>query len=33
MRCREVGCGDGTDGKLKAGVWYRLNERGEFQEE
>jgi hypothetical protein len=33
MRCREVGCGDGTDGKLKAGVWYRLNERGEFEEE
>ncbi len=33
MRCREVGCGDGTDGKLKAGVWYGLNERGEFEEE
>jgi hypothetical protein len=33
MRCREVGCGDGTDGKLKAGVWYRLNKRGEFEEE
>lgn len=33
MRCREVGCGDGTDGKLKACVWYRLNPAGEFIEE
>jgi hypothetical protein len=32
MRCREVGCGDGSDGKLKADTWYSLNEAGEFQE-
>jgi hypothetical protein len=32
MRCREVGCGDGSDGKLKAGVWYRLNDGGGFEE-
>ena len=32
MRCREVGCGDGSDGKLKANVWYRVDERGEFVE-
>jgi hypothetical protein len=30
MRCAETGCGDGSDGKLKAEVWYRLNENGEF---
>jgi hypothetical protein len=33
MRCREVGCGDGSDGKLKAGVWYRLDSTGNFVEE
>ena len=32
MRCREIGCGDGSDGKLKADTWYTLNESGEFQE-
>ena len=32
MKCREVGCGDGSDGKLKAGVWYRMNQDGEFVE-
>ncbi len=32
MRCREVGCGDGSDGKLKANTWYRLNDAGEFVE-
>jgi hypothetical protein len=32
MRCAEIGCGDGSDGKLKANVWYRLNENGEFVE-
>jgi hypothetical protein len=32
MRCAEVGCGDGSDGKLKAEVWYRLNEDGKFVE-
>jgi hypothetical protein len=32
MRCREVGIGDGSDGKLKANTWYRLDEAGEFQE-
>ncbi len=30
MRCREVGCGDGSDGKLKADTWYRLDKSGEF---
>lgn len=30
MRCAETGCGDGSDGKLKAEVWYSLNELGEF---
>ena len=32
MRCAETGCGDGSDGKLKAEVWYRLNKNGEFEE-
>lgn len=32
MRCAEIGCGDGTDGKLKAGVWYCLNVSGDFIE-
>ena len=32
MRCAETGCGDGSDGKLKANVWYQLNELGEFVE-
>ena len=32
MRCAETGCGDGSDGKLKAHVWYRLNNQGEFME-
>jgi hypothetical protein len=32
MRCAEIGCGDGSDGKLKAEVWYRLNEDGKFVE-
>jgi hypothetical protein len=32
MRCTETGCGDGSDGKLKAEVWYRLNDTGEFVE-
>jgi hypothetical protein len=30
IRCAETGCGDGSDSKLKAEVWYRLNENGEF---
>ncbi len=30
MRSAEVGQGDGKDGKLKANVWYRLNEKGKF---
>jgi hypothetical protein len=33
MRCAESGCGDGSDGKLKAGVWYRISEDGEFVED
>jgi hypothetical protein len=32
MRCAEIGCGDGSDGKLKANVWYRLDESGAFVE-
>jgi hypothetical protein len=32
MRCAETGCGDGSDGKLKADVWYCLNDQGEFVE-
>jgi hypothetical protein len=32
MRCAETGCGDGTDGKLKAEVWYKLDESGLFVE-
>ena len=30
MRCAETGCGDGSDGKLKAEVWYRLDDGGQF---
>ena len=26
MVCAEIGCGDGTDGKLKADVWYMVDE-------
>jgi hypothetical protein len=33
MRCARVGCGDGSDGLLKAGVWYRLDAKGDFVEE
>jgi len=33
MRCAEVGCGDGSDGKLKANVRYRLNNDGQFVED
>jgi hypothetical protein len=32
MRCAETGCGDGSDGKLKADTWYRLDETGKFIE-
>lgn len=32
MRCAEVGCGDGSDGKLKANTWYTLNALGQFDE-
>jgi hypothetical protein len=32
MRCAEIGCGDGSDGKLKADTWYRLDEQGSFVE-
>ena len=32
MRCAEVGCGDGSDGKLKANAFYKLSECGEFKE-
>ena len=32
MRCAEVGCGDGSDGKLKSHTWYRLSDDGEFVE-
>jgi hypothetical protein len=32
MRCAEIGIGDGSDGKLKANVWYELDEEGKFIE-
>ena len=32
MRCAETGCGDGSDGKLKADAWYQLDDAGEFKE-
>lgn len=32
MHCARVGCGDGSDGLLKAGVWYVLDAGGEFIE-
>jgi hypothetical protein len=32
IKCGEIGCGDGSDGKLKAGVFYHVNDAGEFIE-
>ena len=32
MRCAEIGCGDGSDGKLKADTWYELDDAGRFIE-
>ena len=32
MQCRQTGCGDGSDGKLKADTWYQLDESGNFVE-
>jgi len=33
MRCREIGIGDGSDGKLKVHTWYSLDEEtSEFLE-
>jgi hypothetical protein len=32
MRVARIGVGDGSDGLLKADVWYSLNEAGEFVE-
>jgi hypothetical protein len=32
MRCAETGVGDGSDGKLKAEVWYRIDDKGNFIE-
>ena len=32
MCCAETGCGDGSDGKLKAKVWYTLDDDGKFVE-
>ena len=32
MRCAETGCGDGSDGKLQAHVWYALDSEGRFIE-
>ena len=32
MRCARVGVGDGSDGLLKALVWYRLDQAGAFVE-
>ena len=33
MRCAKIGCGDGSDGKLKACVWYVLDAYGKFIEQ
>jgi hypothetical protein len=33
MRAAEIGCGDGSDGKLRAGVWYVLDVSGQFIED
>jgi hypothetical protein len=30
MRCAMIGCGDGTDGKLRADTWYQLDSEGNF---
>ena len=32
MKCAETGCGDGSDGKLKADVWYSISDDGQFVE-
>ena len=32
MRCAEIGCGDGSDGKLKSDTKYRMGEAGNFEE-
>ena len=32
MKCAETGCGDGSDGKLKAETWYCMDESGKFVE-
>jgi hypothetical protein len=32
MRCAEIGCGDGSDGKLKSDTRYALDEKGAFKE-
>ena len=32
MQCRQIGCGDGSDGKLKADTWFYLTKEGEFRE-
>ena len=32
MHCARIGCGDGSDGLLKANTWYSVNEKGEFNE-
>jgi hypothetical protein len=32
MRAAEIGIGDGSDGKLKRDVWYRLDAAGQFVE-
>jgi hypothetical protein len=32
MRIAAIGCGDGSDGKLKADTWYQLDDAGEFRE-
>ena len=32
MRCAEIGCGDGSDGKLKSDTWYKLDDNGNFIE-
>ena len=32
MRAAEIGVGDGSDGKLKAHVWYRIDAAAKFVE-
>ena len=33
MHCARIGCGDGSDGLLKANTWYSIDKKGNFVEE